>query len=399
MTASGCENTGAWVESGDERYDSLVHRIYDTVTDSQAWEALYAELAALVGAKTVHLISFDKQHNALSFSDGFNLPAVSEPGYIRRYHRIDPHHRWWRSQPVLKWLHCHDHFDDEFIRDDRFFQEFLLPAGRRYASCCKLVDNEQVTVFLACSRSAEQGPLEAGAMAVLERVTPHLARAVKLQVQRFLFSTDALVGHAFVNRWLQPVILTTTDGELLRLNNAAQRLLRSTSMVRTSGSKVILPAPYLQRFLDDCARTEARVRADPNAHADASRYRVMRIDDDGSPIPQHTLYAFYNLIVPGEVSAMFGMRAIAMLIFYHPSSSPPVDEDLLAAAFDLTPAECRVAHFMAEGMSPKEIAVRVGVQHDTVRKQLQSIYQKTSTNRQPDLIRLLLHLPGMGGGV
>jgi DNA-binding CsgD family transcriptional regulator len=236
-------------------------------------------------------------------------------------------------------------------------------------------------------------------MAVLERVTPHLARAVKLQVQRFLFSTDALVGHAFVNRWLQPVILTTTDGELLRLNNAAQRLLQSTSMVRTSGSKVILPAPYLQRFLDDCARTEARVRADPNAHADASRYRVMRIDDDGSPIPQHTLYAFYNLIVPGEVSAMFGMRAIAMLIFYHPSSSPPVDEDLLAAAFDLTPAECRVAHFMAEGMSPKEIAVRVGVQHDTVRKQLQSIYQKTSTNRQPDLIRLLLHLPGVGGGV
>jgi DNA-binding CsgD family transcriptional regulator len=27
-----------------------------------------------------------------------------------------------------------------------------------------------------------------------------------------------------------------------------------------------------------------------------------------------------------------------------------------------------------------------------VRKQLMSIYQKTSTNRQPDLVRLLLHL-------
>jgi DNA-binding CsgD family transcriptional regulator len=388
------------VESGDEQYDSLVHRIYDTVMDSQAWQTLYAELAALVDAKTVHVVGFDKQHNALSFSDGFNLPAVSELGYIRRYHRIDPRLALWRSQPVLKWLHCHEHFDDEFVRDDRFFQEFLLPTERRYASCCKLVDDENVTVFFACLRSAEQGPLEKGAIAILERLTPHLARAVKLQVQRFLFSTDALVGHAFVNRWLQPVILTTTDGELLRLNDAAQRLLQSTSMVRTSGSKVILPAPFQQRFLDDCAQTEARVRvADQKAHADAARYRVMRIDDDGSPVPQPTLYAFYNLIMPGEVSAMFGLRAIVMLIFYHPSSSPPVDEDLLAAAFDLTPAECRVAHFLAEGMSPKEIAVRVGVQHDTVRKQLQSIYQKTSTNRQPDLIRLLLHLPGMGGGV
>jgi hypothetical protein len=37
--------------------------------------------------------------------------------------------------------------------------------------------------------------------------------------------------------------------------------------------------------------------------------------------------------------------------------------------------------------------LKLGVQHDTVRKQLQSIYQKTSTNRQVDLIRLLLNLP------
>jgi DNA-binding CsgD family transcriptional regulator len=156
--------------------------------------------------------------------------------------------------------------------------------------------------------------------------------------------------------------------------------------------------PFQQRFLEDCAQTEARLRvADAKVHADASRYRVMRINDDNSPPPEHTLFAFYNLIVPGKVSAMFGLRAIVMLAFYHPPSSPSVDESLLAAAFDLTPAECRVAHFLAEGMSPKEIAARVGVQHDTVRKQLQSIYQKTSTNRQPDLIRLLLHLPGISG--
>ena len=32
-------------------------------------------------------------------------------------------------------------------------------------------------------------------------------------------------------------------------------------------------------------------------------------------------------------------------------------------------------------------------QHETVRKQLRAIYEKTDTNRQPELIRLLLHLP------
>jgi DNA-binding CsgD family transcriptional regulator len=91
------------------------------------------------------------------------------------------------------------------------------------------------------------------------------------------------------------------------------------------------------------------------------------------------------------VAANHGLAAL--LTFYHPNSPPIVDTDLLANAFDLTPAECRVACHIAEGRTPKEIANQIGVQHDTVRKQLQAIYQKTATNRQADLIRLLLNLP------
>ncbi|WP_157977791.1 helix-turn-helix transcriptional regulator [Paraburkholderia kururiensis] len=261
--------------------------------------------------------------------------------------------------------------------------------------------------------------------AFLERLTPHLERAAQLQAQRYVFSTDALVGHAFVNRSRQPVILTSTEGELLRHNEPAQHLLQSTSLVRIAGRRIVLPEPFYSRFLEDCAETERRVRSGaPGAYEDAAHYRVMRIPGEaalparrqghsgmasaggteaangGSSTAEpgagstDMLYVFYNLIVPGEVSATFGLRTIAMLIFYHPRSAPPVDEDLLAAAFDLTPAESRIAHLLADGLTPKDIAARVGVQPDTVRKQMQSIYQKTGTNRQPDLVRLLLHLPG-----
>ena len=80
-------------------------------------------------------------------------------------------------------------------------------------------------------------------------------------------------------------------------------------------------------------------------------------------------------------------------MFYHPGSAPAIDSSLLYAVFGLTPAECRIATLLAEGLSLKQIAQAQGTQPETVRKQLQSIYQKTSTNRQPELIRLLLHLP------
>jgi DNA-binding CsgD family transcriptional regulator len=89
----------------------------------------------------------------------------------------------------------------------------------------------------------------------------------------------------------------------------------------------------------------------------------------------------------------FGQRPLVMLHLYHPNSAQEIDTDLLNAAFGLTHAECRVASMLADGMPLKSIAEMLGVQYDTVRKQLLSIYQKTSTNRQPDLVRLLLHLP------
>jgi DNA-binding CsgD family transcriptional regulator len=89
----------------------------------------------------------------------------------------------------------------------------------------------------------------------------------------------------------------------------------------------------------------------------------------------------------------FGLRPVVMLLFYHPESAPAIDASLLYAMFGLSPVECRIAIQLAEGLSLKEIAAAQGTQHDTVRKQLRSIFEKTSTNRQPELIRLMLHLP------
>jgi DNA-binding CsgD family transcriptional regulator len=93
------------------------------------------------------------------------------------------------------------------------------------------------------------------------------------------------------------------------------------------------------------------------------------------------------------VSGAFGLRPLVLLLFYHPESSPPIDADLLGIAFNLTPAEGRVSRLIGEGLSPKEVASQLGIQYETVRKQLQSIYRKTATNRQSELMRLMLHLP------
>jgi DNA-binding CsgD family transcriptional regulator len=63
--------------------------------------------------------------------------------------------------------------------------------------------------------------------------------------------------------------------------------------------------------------------------------------------------------------------------------------DVYARAFQLTPAEVRLAVHLASGVSLTEAAERFGVTHNTVRAQLRSIFDKTDTHRQADLVRLL----------
>jgi DNA-binding CsgD family transcriptional regulator len=67
--------------------------------------------------------------------------------------------------------------------------------------------------------------------------------------------------------------------------------------------------------------------------------------------------------------------------------APP--PDLLEALFDLTPAEAGVASLLVEGKSVDEIAGARGVMGNTIRMQLKSIFAKTGTHRQAELVKLL----------
>ena len=68
---------------------------------------------------------------------------------------------------------------------------------------------------------------------------------------------------------------------------------------------------------------------------------------------------------------------------------------ILDRLFGLTRAEARVANSLVQGLSPKDIAAASGVALGTVRTQLKSVFAKTRSRRQAELVRLLITLcPG-----
>lgn len=369
--------------------ERMIHLIYQTIDDATLWDKFLADLCSVVGAKYLHLVAHDKSNGALSFSATTNMPPEGELDFLHKYQFIDPRVHHVLPKPELEWVRDHEIISEETMAVHPFYQEFMIPWGVKYLSVCKLVDNAQALVLFGAITSPEQGPLSQESMDFLSRLIPHIKRVCELSIQQFTYSTQALVGHTLVNKLRQPVILASLNGEVIHINESAEQLLKSTALISVKNGQLILPAKYSQPFFDDCVAMEYKLKGN-EAAANPTEFKLLQLSEKNQ---NQTLYAFYSLMLPQRLSGAFGLRPLVMLFFYHPESAPQIDTSILTAAFGFTPAECRTAILLADGLTQKEIANRLGVKYDTIRKQLQAMYQKTATKQQSELIRLMLHLP------
>jgi DNA-binding CsgD family transcriptional regulator len=82
--------------------------------------------------------------------------------------------------------------------------------------------------------------------------------------------------------------------------------------------------------------------------------------------------------------------AVISLIFGDPETGQGISPEVLRSAYDLTTAESELVGMLAAGYCLAEAAENRGVSVNTVRTQLKHVFAKTDTNRQGELIRLVL---------
>ena len=90
--------------------------------------------------------------------------------------------------------------------------------------------------------------------------------------------------------------------------------------------------------------------------------------------------------------------AHAIVLVFDPEDSPKPDASLVRQVFGLTPAEWRIAERLIDGDSLDDIATALGVSLSTVRTQLKSIFAKTQSHRQTELVASLMQLTSHSSG-
>ena len=64
--------------------------------------------------------------------------------------------------------------------------------------------------------------------------------------------------------------------------------------------------------------------------------------------------------------------------------------DFIEKRFDLTPAQARLVSHLVAGVSLRSSAKALGIKYETVRTYLKSVFQKTKTRRQAELVMVVI---------
>ena len=372
----------------------LVASIYEAAVDKACWPAALERIRLHVGVTAIQLMAVDRRLGIISFSATANVSQDAELEYVRRYCAIDPRVKVLLAGAPGIWLYCHELLSDEFVEQDPFYQGLIIPNGLRYVAARKVYEDDNVSVVLAIFHGLGLPPVSRAQTCLADTLAPHLERAIRLSLNNFVYSTQALVGVEIVNRLRYPVFLLKTDGQVVHMNTAARQMLAE------EGAPLRIDAERLS-----CADTDGARRIDgalrcflPAAHHGLPQVQPMQASSQVLSLRRpgkRPLKGFISALQPEAVMGVFGPQRLMMAAFSDPPKNVLPEASFLMAAYGLTPAEARVAAQVVLGKTIKQTAQELKVQPTTVRTQLDNVFRKTGTGKQSEMVAELLSLPDL----
>jgi DNA-binding CsgD family transcriptional regulator len=213
---------------------------------------------------------------------------------------------------------------------------------------------------------------------LLELLFPHIQNALKIRrtiasVHERLQSAEGMLDLAE-----EACLLLGTSCHILFANAAAKQLLSNSDGLIVRGDKVTAEDPTQRRALQRLVAA-AEDQAQPGGATTIERRNGKR--------------ALQVFVMPFRLEAVHRAGARVLLLVSDPDRTVNVPDMILRQLYGVTPAETELANGLLAGYSLDEIAVLRRVAPSTVRSQMKSLFSKTSTTCQTDLVRLLASLP------
>jgi DNA-binding CsgD family transcriptional regulator len=367
-------------------FNNVIGHLYDAASNTSSWLAFLRTGSSYFGAFGAHLIHLDKANPELSISYvvGFEQHSLDiQRAAMRKQMELeseDPRFHYARRFPNMP-FRCTDIMPSAEFRALRIYRELLQPNGIEYSLMVQYSDSAEDFTGLAFFRSAEAGPYSEEDSCGLGDLIPHLRRT--LSIQRRLFQLDHRLDASYQILESLPsgLVIVDEQGRSEFANAAALHIFSDKDGLDICSGK-----------LQARPQQQAELLAIIRQTIDLGRHgAIALVRPSGKPAIQCVVTRL--AMNCGESPANLIARPRAAVYLADPTQPLETPEQLLQRIFGLTQAEARILERLVYGRTPEQAASDNGVELSTVRTQLKSIFAKTNTTRQPELVQRVLASP------
>lgn len=360
--------------------DDTIAELYRAAAGKVSWSSALQRVVDDLDAMGSQMIGVDKRTGAITFShcaENTNAEAALE--YVRTYHAVDPRVPVLVGKPVGEWLYCQDLVSDEQAAANPYYRDLLIPYGGRYTACVKLAETETDLILVGFLGKRDSPPFTDEHREYFDRIGKHLAEAADIHWRLRGFARTGAAGAAIIARIHRPIAIVDRNRRITARNEAFDKLVNDGNVFRGGKGLLLCDDAEVDRELAQAMEWLA------TAGTGDRRARVIKLDPQCAPVFALSV----AILVPEETLHAFGDTAQFLVMAHHHPTGPVPDVSLWQAAFNLSPAECKVAAQLFSGKPPKEIAKALNVSPSTVKTHLDSLFAKTKTGRQAELVRVL----------
>jgi DNA-binding CsgD family transcriptional regulator len=372
----------------DRRLLDIIDDIYQASVEPEAWQRVVDGIHSLLPAAGVDVQGY-YQGDYLIVQRGHDPDFIEE--YKRSYAGSNPWASHIHEMPVgVPVIMAESPYLPEVLRTD--WQRFMEENSAGYGIGLPVLTEPDRLFFLVIQYAAKwTNKLDPSAAELARRLARHLGRSFDISIRLGAAQSPAAGLPALLERAGAPILVVDSSLRLRHATRQGEALLAAGNPLRTEPlGRIALSNPEAQAAFAAAVRSCVRgelAGAAPSLFAVASPSGPQRI----VVVP----LAADSAISKGPVGRFFAERLAMLLVLTASGSNDP-----LAAArkrFGLTAAEGELARALCGGDNLRDYAARRGVTLATVRNQLKSVFSKTDTHRQGELIALLLKLGGAAG--
>jgi DNA-binding CsgD family transcriptional regulator len=301
--------------------------------------------------------------------------------YYERYMALDPANTAHFFSTVESPISTVDFIDYGEFLETRFYKEWAQPQGLVDFLSVALEKSMATAALFGIFRREQHGIVDEDSKRRMRLIAPHIRRsvligkAIDLKTAQTASLADALDGLSAA------MFMVQTNGRIVHANAAGHAMLAASGFLYATADRLTVRDVRMHHALMDVL-----VAADSGDSAVGARGVALPLATrDGGAYLAHVL----PLTSGARRQAGTAYAATAAIFVRKAELELPSTPEVIARHYRLTPSELRVLLAVIEVGGVPQVAEALGIADTTVKTHLGSVYGKTGTSRQADLVKLV----------